>query len=870
MSQTAIGIFAHVDAGKTTLCEAILYISGVIRKLGRVDHKDSWFDTFSLERKRGITIFSKQATFTYEGSDFTIIDTPGHVDFVAEAERTIPILDMAVLVISGTDGVQPHTETLWNLLSRYQIPTLVFVTKMDMSLNDQDTLFSDIKKRLSESCVCVSGGIDSVEVQEEIATQEPLLMQYYLDNNKLDKADVISSFYNRSFYPVIFGSGLQVEGITDLLSLFNYFKKAPHANELFGARVYKITHDIKGNRLTHIRVLGGTIKTRDVITYHSASRKEISEKITGIRLYNSDKFTSINEAKTSEVVTLTGLSETYAGQGLGNIDDTQVYLEPVLRYELKPLGDMDPRTVYQTLLELQEEEPQLRLSWDSVNNAIHVHLMGNIQIEVIKSLIWDKYRIDVEIADSQVLYKETIASVVEGVGHFEPLRHYAEVHLLLEPGEPGSGLVFGSVLPTDRLGSTWQNMILYHLQEKKHKGVLGGFPLTDVKITLVAGRISLKHTEGGDIREAALRAVRQGLMTAKNVLLEPFYRYSLTVPTTNVGRAVNDIQLMSGDFEINTIDNDTSLITGFAPVSEMQYYQSEVAAYTGGYGKLSCVSGGYRPCHNQEVVLESLNYDPLADTANTPNSVFCKQGAGFTVKWNEVTDYMHIESFLKPSTEHTKEKHRTIDLDEKALEELMLREFGPIRRKQYGTPSVIHKADKDPDIDEPAKKSHIIIDGYNLMFLMTERGIIPSGSLDLSRSALITLLSNYSSYTGIHILIVFDAYQTTHADNKKYTENNVDVIFTEYGETADAYIEKTANNLGKNDHVRVVSSDNLVRLGVFRSGIQRTSSLYFVEELSSSQSEISSLIEKHNSKSGQNLSEFVDKELLEKWQKNQN
>ncbi len=869
MSQTAIGIFAHVDAGKTTLCEAILYVSGVIRKLGRVDHKDSWFDTFSLERKRGITIFSKQATFTYEGSDFTIIDTPGHVDFVAEAERTIPILDMAVLVISGTDGVQPHTETLWNLLSRYQIPTLIFVTKMDMSLTDQDTLFSDIKKRLSSSCVHVNGSIDSESVQEEIATQESLLMQYYLDNGKLAKADVVSAFYNRSFFPVIFGSGLQVEGITELLSLFNYFKKAPHDNELFGARVYKITHDVKGNRLTHIRVLGGTVKTRDVITYQSSGGKEISEKITGIRLYNSDKFTNLNEAKSSEVVTLTGLSETYAGQGLGSIDDTQSYLEPVLRYELKPIGDLDSRTVYQTLLELQEEEPQLRLSWDSLNNAIYVHLMGNIQIEVIKSLIWDKYRIDVEIADSQVLYKETIASITEGIGHFEPLRHYAEVHLLLEPGEPGSGLTFGSVLPTDRLGSTWQNMILYHLQEKKHKGVLGGFPLTDVKITLVAGRISLKHTEGGDIREAALRAVRQGLMTAKNVLLEPFYHYSLTVPTTNVGRAVNDIQLMSGDFEINALDNGMSILTGFAPVSEMQYYQSEVAAYTGGYGKLSCVSGGYRPCHNQDEILDSVNYDPLADTANTPNSVFCKQGAGFTVKWNEVTDYMHIESFLKPRTEQVKEKHRTIDLDEKALEELMLREFGPIRRKQYGTPSVIHKADKETDIDETPKKSHIIIDGYNLMFLMTEQGIIPSGSLDLSRSAMISLLSNYSSFTGTHILTVFDAYQTTQVDNKKYSENNVDVIFTEYGETADAFIEKTANNLGKNDHVRVVSSDNLVRLGVFRSGIQRTSSQYFVEELASSQSEISGLIEKHNSKSGQSLSEFVDKEFLEKWQKNQ-
>ena len=871
MSQTAVGIFAHVDAGKTTLCEAILYVSGVIRKLGRVDHRDSWFDTFSLERKRGITIFSKQATFNYNDSSFTIIDTPGHVDFVAEAERTIPVLDFAVLVISGTDGVQPHTETLWNLLERYQIPTVIFITKMDMSLNERSFLLSDLKTHLSEACVLVEDSIDSQNTIEEIATQDPLLLENYLTHNTLDPHEIGNAFYNRTFFPVVFGSGLKVEGISELLSMFYYFRKPAHENDLFGARVYKITHDVKGNRLTHVRVLGGNIKNRDSITYHSLKGNEITEKITGIRQYNSDKYTNLDIANTSEVVALTGLSETYAGQGLGDIDDIQAFMEPVLRYELKPLGGMDPRTVFQTLLELQEEEPQLRLSWDSLKNTIYVHLMGNIQIEVLKSLIWDKYKIEVEVSNSQVLYKETISSISEGIGHFEPLRHYAEVHLLLEPGENGSGLSFGSVLPTDRLGSTWQNLILYHLQEKKHVGVLGGFPLTDVKITLVAGRISLKHTEGGDIREAALRALRQGLMTAKNTLLEPYFNYKLIIPSSSVGRAVNDIQMMSGSFEIQALENDLSMLTGYAPVSEMQYYSSEVAAYTAGYGKLTCISGGYRPCHNQEEVLSTINYDPEADITNTPDSVFCKHGAGFTVKWYDVSNYMHIDSFLKPpKDEDSKVKHNKINLDEKALEELMLREFGPIRRKQYGTPSVIHKAENDKENDDPDKNRHIIIDGYNLMFLMIEKGMISSGSLDLSRSEMLNILSNYSAYAGVHILVVFDAYQTIHIDDKKQSQSNIDVIFTDYGETADAYIERTANILGKNDLVRVVSSDNLVRLGVFRSGIQRTSSLYFIEEINHFQKEITEVIQKHSDSSGQRFDEFMDKELIEKWQKNPN
>ncbi|MDO5138603.1 MAG: GTP-binding protein, partial [Oscillospiraceae bacterium] len=708
------------------------------------------FDTFSLERKRGITIFSKQATFNYNDSSFTIIDTPGHVDFVAEAERTIPVLDFAVLVISGTDGVQPHTETLWNLLERYQIPTVIFITKMDMSLNERSFLLSDLKTHMSEACVLVEDSIDSQNTIEEIATQDPLLMESYLTHNTLDPHEIVNAFYNRTFFPVVFGSGLKVEGISELLSMFYYFRKPAHQNDLFGARVYKITHDVKGNRLTHVRILGGNIKNRDSITYHSLKGNEITEKITGIRQYNSDKYTNLDIANTSEVVALTGLSETYAGQGLGDIDDIQAFMEPVLRYELKPLGGMEPRTVFQTLLELQEEEPQLRLSWDSVKNTIYVHLMGNIQIEVLKSLIWEKYKIEVEVSNSQVLYKETISSISEGIGHFEPLRHYAEVHLLLEPGENGSGLSFGSVLPTDRLGSTWQNLILYHLQEKKHVGVLGGFPLTDVKITLVAGRISLKHTEGGDIREAALRALRQGLMTAKNTLLEPYFNYKLIIPSSAVGRAVNDIQMMSGSFDIHALENDFSMLTGYAPVSEMQYYSSEVAAYTAGYGKLTCISGGYRPCHNQEEVLSAINYDPEADIANTPDSVFCKRGAGFTVKWYDVPNYMHIDSFLKPpKNDDPKVKHNKVNLDEKALEELMLREFGPIRRKQYGTPSVIHKAENEKENEDPQKNSHIIIDGYNLMFLMIEKGMIPSGSLDLSRSGMLNILSNYGAYAGV-------------------------------------------------------------------------------------------------------------------------
>ncbi|MBQ8994228.1 MAG: NYN domain-containing protein, partial [Oscillospiraceae bacterium] len=473
--------------------------------------------------------------------------------------------------------------------------------------------------------------------------------------------------------------------------------------------------------------------------------------------------------------------------------------------------------------------------------------------------------------NSQILYKETISNVVEGIGHFEPLRHYAEVHLVLEPGEPGSGLVFGSVLPTDRLGATWQNMILYHLQEKIHLGVLGGFPLTDVRITLVGGKISLKHTEGGDIREASLRAVRHGLMNAKNVLLEPFFHYSLIIPTNNVGRAANDIQQMSGNFSIETLDDGFSKLTGYAPVSEMQSYYSEVIAYTSGHGKLTCVSGGYRPCHNSSEVLSSLSYDPESDLANTPDSIFCKHGAGFLVKWNDVTHYMHIDSFIKPEKADNTHAtpHRKIDLDEKALEELMMKEFGPIRRRQYGKAAIIRTAADDSEDDEP-KQHYIIIDGYNLMFLLEEKGIISSGSLDLSRKEMLNLLSNYSGFSGNHILVVFDAYHNDTSTDKRMIEDGIDIIYTEYGETADAYIERTANTLGKNDHVRVISSDNLVRLGVFRSGIQRTSSAYFYEELVNSQSNLNKILEAHKIKEGQVLSDFINEDTLKQWQKKLN
>lgn len=873
MSQTSIGIFAHVDAGKTTLCEAILYTAGVIRKLGRVDHQDSWFDTFALERKRGITIFSKQATFSYGDLDFTILDTPGHVDFAAEAERIIPVLDFAVIVISGPDGIQPHTETLWKLLEHYHVPALFFVTKMDTGVTDSGNL----KKQFAAmSSRCIDFPTDfkydaiTAELTEEIASQDPVLMDLFFQRGTLSYDQIVSAFYERRFFPVLYGSGLRVQGIPSLLETFRFFHRRLADPDLFGATVYKITHDPKGVRLTHLRVQGGTLKNRDTITYSTPEGTSLSEKVTGIRIYNSNKFSTADSASASEIVAVSGLSATYSGQGLGASSDSTPVLEPVLRFELRPVDNEDPKVLYQLLLELQEEEPQLRLSWDNRRNTIFVRLMGNIQTEILKSLIWEKFKRDVIIGESQVLYKETISAPVEGIGHFEPLRHYAEVHLLLEPGEPGSGLVFGSACPTDRLASSWQNLILYHLQEKRHIGVLGGFPLTDVRITLITGRISLKHTEGGDIREASLRAVRQGLMKARNVLLEPFFRYTLTIPTVNVGRAVNDIQNMSGSFSMETLDDGSTRLTGLAPVSEMQNYAAEVASFTGGYGKLSCVSGGYFPCHDTATVLAGLNYDPEADLANTPNSVFCRHGAGFTVHWDEVGKFQHLDSLFKPEKESAvSEKHHAYDLDEKELEELMLREFGPIRRRQYGTAAVIRSTEIE-DEDDSQRKRYLIIDGYNLMFALIESGRISSGNLDLSRAEMLKILSDYSGFTGANVLAVFDAYQNKNSDDKRYVEGGVSVFFTDSGESADAYIERTANQLGKNDHVRVVSSDNLVRLGVFRSGIQRTSSQFFLQELEGIEQQIRSELNAHSVPSGQRLGDLLPKEVWEEWHKRQN
>ena len=872
MPQTSIGIFAHVDAGKTTLCEAILFTAGVIKKLGRVDHQDSWFDTFALERKRGITIFSKQATFSYCGLDFTILDTPGHVDFVSEAERIIPVLDFAVLVVSSSDGIQPHTETLWKLLEHYHVPVLLFVTKMDTGIAEDAELNVRIKA-LSDRCISFPADFrcDAVSstLREEVAAQDPSLMDIYFRTGVLSDEQVRSAFYDRRFFPVCYGSGLRLMGIESLLEAFCFFRSGHISPDLFAARVYKITHDPKGVRLTHLRILGGSVKTRDTVSYTAQDGRKLSEKITGIRVYNSNRFTQKDSAEASEIVTVSGLTMTYAGQGLGAAEDLLPLLEPVLRYEVIPSDGEDPKVLFQTILELQEEEPQLRLSWDSRKNRILAHLMGNIQTEILAGLIWEKYRHTVSFGDSQVLYKETIRSIAEGVGHFEPLRHYAEVHLLLEPGEPGSGLVFGSVCPTDRLASSWQNLILYHLQEKQHVGVLGGFPLTDIRITLTAGRVSLKHTEGGDIREASLRAVRQGLMRAENVLLEPYFRYTLIIPTASVGRAVNDIQGMCGDFSIETLDDGSSRLTGRAPVSEMQNYAAEVASYTGGTGRLTCVSDGYSPCHNTEEVLASVTYDPAADLENPPHSVFCRHGAGFTVLWNEVESYMHLEPFLRPDTGGAKqEKHRSFNLDEKALEELMLREFGPIRRRQYGTASVVRAAENLQEPEE-ARNRYLIIDGYNLLFCLSENGRISSGDLDLSRTEMIQMLSNYSGYTGVRVLVVFDAYRSYSVDDKKYIDSGVDVIFTETGESADAYIERTANELGKNDQVKVVSSDNLVRMGVFRSGIQRISSQFFLQELDIVSKDIRTVLEAHASAQGQSLGEKLPKEVLEEWRRTQ-
>ena len=833
----SIGLLAHVDAGKTTLSEAVLYRSGTRRTLGRVDHRDAFLDTHNLERSRGITIFSKQAILETQNRTITLVDTPGHVDFSPEAERVLPILDCAILVISGTDGIQSHTLTLWNLLARYRVPTILFISKMDLPGKSKEELLRQLQSQLSAGCVDFTAPQE--QIQEAAAMCDESLLETYLETGCLTHTHIQDLVSRRLLFPCCFGSGLKLEGVDTLLDILDTCAPLPHTSSQFGARVYKISRDGQGNRLTWLKITGGQLHVRAPIGYTNQKGDVFSEKAVQLRLYSGDKFTVPETVSAGQLCAVTGLSETYAGQGLGDQAAAEApLLEPVMTYRLNLPGGCDPLTVLPKLQQLEEEDPQLHLLWDSHLKQIHVQIMGKIQLEVLRSVIAERFQLDVTLDDRRIYYKETISAPVEGIGHFEPLRHYAEAHILLEPLPQGSGLVFDTKCPVDVLDISYQKLILSHLSEKQHKGVLIGAPITDMKLTLLIGKAHLKHTEGGDFRQATYRAVRQGLMQAKSVLLEPWYRFSLTVPTPQIGRAITDIRAMSGDFEGPDADGSNSTITGLVPASELGDYAAQVAAYTQGQGQLQVTLHGYAPCHNPEEVIAAYDYNPEADLENTPDSVFCSHGAGFTVKWHQVREYMHLESgFRQKEAPQPMLITRNIRLDDKELEAIMEREFGPVKRPLYRAPAN-RPATEEITIRPPRDKA-IIVDGYNIIFAWEKLAKLAQDDLDAARRRLCDILSSYAGFKKIRLVLVFDGYKVKGNPGEKETFHNIQVVYTKENQTADAYIESLADQIGKNYAVRVATSDALVQLSSLRSGVLRMSARELQEEVEASSREMS-------------------------------
>ena len=845
-NDTVIGILAHVDAGKTTLSEAMLYLTGKLKKLGRVDHRDSFLDTNSLERARGITIFSKQAILPLPGRSVSLLDTPGHVDFSAEMERTLQVLDCAVLVISGTDGVQAHTETLWRLLRRYQVPCFIFVTKMDLPGCDRSALMEALKQRLSDACVDFT--TEDEAFREQLALCSEDMMDAYLAGEEIGDGQLRQLIAERQLFPCLFGSGLRLDGVEELLRLLDRCAPCIVGGASFGARVFKISRDPQGNRLTWMKLTGGELRVRTQIGYREESGAELAEKVTQLRLYSGMKYDAVETVTTGQVCAVTGLSGTWPGQGLGaEADAAAPVLEPVLSYRLLLPEGEDPAVLLPKLRLLQEEDPQLHLQWNEQAGEISVQLMGRIQTEVFQSLVRDRFDVDVKMDTGRILYRETIADTVEGVGHFEPLRHYAEVHLLMEPLPGGSGIVLDTRCSEDVLDRNWQRLILTHLQEKQHRGVLTGSPLTDVKITLMAGRAHLKHTEGGDFRQATYRAVRQGLMQAQSVLLEPWFAFAIEVPAEQIGRVISDVRAMNGVFDSPEDAGEMLRLTGSAPVSAMNGYQEELLAYTRGRGRISLRPDGYRPCHRQEEIVDAIGYDPEADLDNTPDSVFCAHGGGFTVKWDKVPEYMHLDSCLKPQEEAPPiPVRRTISIDERELEAIMEREFGPIRRPQYQSP--VRNEAPERVLPSQSRKEYLVVDGYNLIFAWDELKALAADRLDLARGRLMDMLSNYCGYTKAELVLVFDGYRTPGNPGSRSDYHNIHVAFTKDGETGDAFIERFVDQIGKNYAVRVVTSDNLIRLSALRSGVLRISSGEFVHEVEWVLDQIEAVLKKSNEK----------------------
>ena len=857
MKKLVIGILAHVDAGKTTLSEGMLYLSGSINKLGRVDHKDAFLDHNSLERERGITIFSKQAVFSTPELEITLMDTPGHVDFSAEMERTLQVLDYAILVISGTDGVQSHTETLWRLLRRYHIPTFVFINKMDLAGADKPAILSELQKRLSEKCVDMNAPAQLRD--EALSLCDERLLDLYLEEGALSDEAVARAVSERKVYPCRFGAALKLEGVEELLHDLTTLTQQPKYPADFGARVYKIARDAQGARLTYLKVTGGSLKVKALLS-GSDNVGQWSEKADQLRIYSGEKYKLTESIPAGSVCAVTGLERTFPGQGLGMEALAEPpMLEPVLTYQMLLPQDCNIPETMRKLRQLEEEDPQLHILWNERLREVHVQLMGEVQLEVLQRQIADRFGMDVSFSQGSVVYKETILEPVEGVGHFEPLRHYAEVHLLMEPGPRGSGLTFDSLCSTDDLDLNWQRLILTHLEEKQHLGVLTGSPITDMKISVLSGRASIKHTEGGDFRQATYRAVRHGLRKAKSILLEPCYDFSMELPIECVGRAMTDVQQMNGSCNPPEQEGERAILTGWAPVAEMRGYQAELASYTRGRGRLACWARGYEVCAKQQEVVDALAYDVDADLENSADSVFCSHGAGFVVPWYEVEDHMHLESGLRPAVKveepsesvpimSTSTSYRGTLEEDKELQAIYERTYGAVKRKEFipRKADVIAENHKKP-VKTPFTQlpEYLLVDGYNIIFAWDELKALAAESLAAARQSLADILSNYQGYRKCGVILVFDAYKVKGNPGSVEKYKNIHIVYTKEAETADAYIEKATYDMRKQYRVRVATSDGMEQLIILGHGASRIPANVFLQEVQQAHTEIGEIVQKY-------------------------
>ena len=937
-----MGVLAHVDAGKTTLSEALLYLSGKIRKPGRVDHKDAYLDTSPLERERGITIFSKQAILDLGDTNVTLLDTPGHVDFSAEMERTLQVLDYAVLVINGADGVQGHTVTLWKLLERYQIPTFLFINKMDQDGTDQKALLAELKKRLSENCLnfgpvdikaeieknpaaLENGNINVDELSEieaehaddfleNLAVCDENLLENYLETGEVRPEEITELIAERKVFPCYFGSALKLDGVKYLIGGLNRYTRTPSYPEAFGAKVYKIARDDQGNRLSYLKITGGTLKVKDLLTTSKgnvAAGDEIwEEKADQVRIYSGAKFELAKEAPAGTVCAVTGLTHTFPGQGLGITENSNMpVLEPVLNYRILLPEGCDVHQMLKKLKELEEEDPQLHIVWDEQLGEIHAMLMGDVQIEILKRLIWERFHVAVDFGTGNIVYKETIAAPVEGVGHFEPLRHYAEVHLLLEPGEPGSGLQFFTACSEDVLDRNWQRLILTHLEEKEHRGVLTGSPITDMQITLLTGRAHIKHTEGGDFRQATYRAIRQGLKKAQNILLEPYYEFRLEVPSECVGRAMTDIQKMQGTLLPMETEGTTAILKGKAPVSTMRDYQKQVVSYTKGLGRLFCTLKGYEPCKEQEEVVEAIGYDSERDLDNPTGSVFCAHGAGFVVPWYQVEEYMHLDTGIltefaddlgedeweeasqessagnpgqyaggspagqgKNAGNNGKKSggyeppasaYRGSYEDDKELQAIFERTFGPVKRDRmssYKKVVTASPATTKVSTHKRDQEEYLLVDGYNIIFAWPELKELADGDVRAAQTKLMDILSNYQGFKKCTLILVFDAYKVEGHQEEIFPYHNIFVVYTKEAETADQYIEKTVHKIGRQHQVTVATSDGLEQIIIMGQGANRISARGLKEEIEETGKQIRQEWHQHRQSSHTYLFDHADEE----------